>query len=129
MPGTPYVLSVRAYEDDGSLGPESLIDLDDPGWKDTYAAALARPGRWVLASKRPREASIILHVEEGETARYVARHVGSLNDTTREIICYGLVKDLPDGTEQSVWAMPGGAVVIGDDVYRVGADIVNGRLR
>lgn len=120
----PFFLLVKP-----NAGPEALVDLEEEGWKETHADALAKPGRWylcsTLATMKMEAAAIVLAVEvqEGEYGFYAARHIGTLTNVSAEIVCYGIgVKR--DGQElRSLWRMPNGMVVSGHDVRSLGVAV------
>jgi hypothetical protein len=121
---TPVYLIVRAE------GVDHVIDLDEKDWADRNPVTKG-PGTWVLCGKRPgpnQGSRVAMVVAEGDKPNYVAKHIGAMAEGAVEILCYGLVKEAPDGARSSVWLMPNGMSVSGDDVYAIGADIVHMRI-
>lgn len=122
----PYYLLVIS-------GPDvEIVDLDERNWADQHQTT-SRPGTWYLCHKAEsveggfHSPKLKLDIADGEKPYYRAKHIGAIVDGAKEIICYGIGKDLPDGTSVQTWLLPNGRVVDGDEVYSAGADIVHGR--
>lgn len=126
----PFYLMIRhAQESDGVI-VNSIIDLDEEGWSQTYAHLMRIPGRWYLIRKETSIITLAMVVKEGEQPYYKARHIGMGSMVGEEVeqsevIAYGLGRKLVDGHVERMWHFPDGPVtVIGDDVNDIGRELL-----
>jgi len=106
-----------------------LVDLDQPGWlqRPEVKAAIGAPAKWILAQKSGPVPLLAMRCKEGETVRYVARHIGIASGVglaQNEITAYGLVEDT---TGRSVWLLSSGLVVTGDDLDHFAIRLLKGQ--
>lgn len=125
MTSHPFFLLIKP---DGAF--DTVIYLDEEGWKEKHKDVLAKPGRWFLcsteASAKINAVAVVLaiQVNPGEVGFYAARHIGLLQDMDAEIVCYGIGKKTPDGDHiGSLWRMPNGMIVRDDEVFEFGVAI------
>lgn len=120
----PFFLLVKPGDGEGAI-----IDLDEEGWKETYASVLAKPGRWFLCDSAASMAAsamaavLAMTVKEGEYGFYAARHIGILQNMDAEIVTYGIGVKKNGQELRSLWRMPNGMVVDGEDVYTFGVAV------
>lgn len=115
----PYFLAF-ADDDEGVT-----IDLGEHGWMTRYAAWMRRPGVVSLGRKTDAAFVLIIQINPGDVAHYIARHVGVTGSAGgNEIVAYGIGKIAPDGTVTQLWVMPGGSVCGGEDVDPLGVRMV-----
>ena len=134
----PYVLVL--------LTPDpTAIDIDEPGWAQTYAHLLRKPGHWILARKAGSVPVLELVVHQGEQPYYTSRVVGVANlpppdalgvtqeemfeiKERGEVRAYGIGKKRLDGHVDRLWVLPTGVICGGEDVDALGENLARARL-
>ena len=126
----PFYLMIRHPQlSDGKI-VNTIVDLDEEGWKDRNAEIIGLPGKWFIVNKVDGVTPIGILVKDGEKPFYRAKHVGvgagTIDNTvTAEVIAYGLGKEFPDGHEQILWHFyPANMTVTNDDVNAIGIEVL-----
>jgi hypothetical protein len=101
-----------------------MIDLDEPGWVQTYAELLAKSGTWHLWRKIGTLV-FSMAVQEDERPFYLARHIRR-TDGSPEVIAYGIGKLRIDGHHDHLWILPNGQICGGDDVEPLALSLMGG---
>lgn len=94
-----------------------VIDLDEKGWLTTYAHLMRdTEATWHLFRKDGGPVFSMV-VWKNDRPYYAARHIGIASGSEqREVIAYGIGKQLPDGHANRLWILPNGQICGGDDV-------------
>ena len=108
----------------------TIIDLDEEGWRERNDEIIGLPGKWFIVNKVDGVTPIAMLVKEGQKPFYRARHVGvgagtMDNTVTAEVVAYGLGKVLDDGNEQILWHFyPANVTCHSDDVNSIGIEVL-----
>ena len=109
--GNPFFLLVLRD------GEQTLVDLDERGWLETYKHLLRGESTWHLVQK-PNQIALSMIVRDGEQPYYVARHFARATGGAQEarVTAYGIGKKRLDGHTDRLWIFPNGQICAGDDV-------------
>lgn len=82
----PFFLYVHGMED------MVTVDLDEPGWKETYSEVLSGPGYWSLVKKDGGEPVLEAWHAEGDELRYTSRVFVYPHFGDRKLRAYGFIR-------------------------------------
>ena len=117
----PFYLIIE--RESGNAG----IDLDEPGWVETYKDFLRGAGTWLLIHKGTNTPVLVSICHDGDQGYYTARHIGkAVGDMSSEVIAFGIGKKTPDGQTTRLWFLEG-TVCANDDVAELGVKILESR--
>jgi hypothetical protein len=108
-------------------GGNAGIDLDEPGWAETYKDFFRDAGVWLLVHKATNAAVLTSVCHDGDQGYYTARHIGkAVGDMSREVVAFGIGKKKPDGQTTRLWFVEG-TVCANEDVEEIAAQILESR--
>lgn len=119
--GNPFYISVEPLD---GINPPIQLDLDSP-WMTEHADYLRIPALWQLILKSSNVTLIAMYVYDGEQPYYTARHIGVTGGGTNEIVAYGIGKKVNNDIVNRMWVLPNGTFCSGDDVDRLGVQLVH----
>ena len=98
------------------------IDVEEPGWHQTYAEWMRGRMQWYLVRKSDESVVFGIEVYDGEQPYYAKRHFAELGTETVEGYAHGIGKKCLDGHTDRLWILPrseerdGYLITVGDDV-------------